>query len=717
MTAYFCLLTFAICLLPFRLFAGSEAYDRYLHGLLAERKGDFVTALSDYQKAADLDPQAIEVYRDLAQLNLRTGRTDAALRAAQRVRDLAPAQSSSFLFLGHVHVARGDLAMAAQEYEKALELDPRNLKALENLGNYYSSINAKKAIEYYKRYLDISPKEAEIYFQMGFIHQKGGDTPAAIAAFKKSVALDPGQVASHLALAELYEMTKSTAAAMEQYRACIGIDSRNPAFYSRLGYLQFTSKQWDDAATQFQNARALAPQDTTHHYYLARIAEEHGKWLEAGQLAEQAYTLSRDPQFLPLLAYYLTMQRRTREAVRWLEKARAADPGSANILLFLGIDYLELGNPRKARDLLLKGVEAHPKDAQLRFQLGIAYDRLEQFDKTEVELRRLLQLDPNNAPALNYLGYSYADRGTQLEEAEMLIRHALRVDPDNGAYWDSLGWAHYKQGKFTLAIGELEKAVLAQPEALIYEHLGEACWSDQNPERALNAWAKSLAIDPENKALKKKIEAASVRVIAGPHQRKFLKYVEGNLRQIRDLSGRVQVEGRWNKTRVKTQGGVYYLSPDRFLLAVGAPAATVARVVVKGQKVQVQPREMSESWNGIGLDGLTWLTHFFSGTLLTPLDNPSVVIEREKSQLHYKGTTEEAWVDPSRGVLVSHSRENPQGGRDVLTIDAYDLVEGLWLPRDVRMKNQQQGWEARLRFSDWKINTPQTARIFDALQP
>src|SRR6266513_842647 len=112
--------------------ASSELYTRYLHGLLAERAGDLSTALSDYEKVVQLDPSALEVYRDLAQLNLRTGHTEAALRAAQRVKDLAPTESSSFLFLGHVYVAHGDLAMAAQEYAKALQLDPNNLKALEN---------------------------------------------------------------------------------------------------------------------------------------------------------------------------------------------------------------------------------------------------------------------------------------------------------------------------------------------------------------------------------------------------------------------------------------------------------------------------------------------------------------------------------------------------------------------------------------------------------
>src|SRR4051812_13838813 len=175
-------MTLLIMSLALPAWAGSEAYQRYLHGLLAERKGDLGTALSDYEKAAELDPQALEVYRDLAQLNLRTGRTEAALRAAQRVRDLAPTESSSFLFLGHVYVARGDLALAAQEYEKALKLDPDNLKALENLASYYSAINVPRALEYYRRYLQIEPRDPEIYFQMAFLYQKEGDTPKAIAA-------------------------------------------------------------------------------------------------------------------------------------------------------------------------------------------------------------------------------------------------------------------------------------------------------------------------------------------------------------------------------------------------------------------------------------------------------------------------------------------------------------------------------------------------------
>src|SRR5262249_4035295 len=153
-----------------------------------------------------------------------------------------------------------------------------------------------------------------------------------IQAFEKSIELDPHQVASHLALAELYEIKKSTAEAIEQYQACIQLDPRNPAFYARLGHIYFDSKQWDEAVNAYNSARQLEPQDATNHYYLARIAEERSQWAEASRLAEKAYDLSHDAQFLPLLSYYLTMQHRTREAVKWLEKARQADPKNANVL-------------------------------------------------------------------------------------------------------------------------------------------------------------------------------------------------------------------------------------------------------------------------------------------------------------------------------------------------------------------------------------------------
>src|SRR5256885_9023082 len=123
------LLPFALCLLPCRLmWAANDAYYNYLQGLAEERAGNTAKALETYEKVVKEDPQALQVYRDIAELRLRMGQPDAALNAAEHVKDLAPTDPMSFIFLGNVLVAQGNLARAAEAYEQALKLDPVNLR-------------------------------------------------------------------------------------------------------------------------------------------------------------------------------------------------------------------------------------------------------------------------------------------------------------------------------------------------------------------------------------------------------------------------------------------------------------------------------------------------------------------------------------------------------------------------------------------------------------
>src|ERR1019366_3752266 len=155
--------------------------------------------LEAYEMAVQQDPQALQVYRDIAELRLRMGDPEAALAAAERVTALAPHDPTSYIFLGNVRVAQGNLAKAAEAYERALKLDPTNLRALENLGNYYALLDPDKALSYYQRYVELNPRDADIYFQMAIVHQKRGKASQALTYYRKSLEWDPQQVASHLA--------------------------------------------------------------------------------------------------------------------------------------------------------------------------------------------------------------------------------------------------------------------------------------------------------------------------------------------------------------------------------------------------------------------------------------------------------------------------------------------------------------------------------------
>jgi tetratricopeptide (TPR) repeat protein len=683
----------------------TDRYLTYLQGLIEEQAGHLAQALAHYEEVVKQDPHALEVYRDIAQLSLQLNRPETAEDAAEHIKQLAPKDPESFIFVGNVEMAQGNLAKAADAYEQALTLDPKNLRALENLGNYYAIVDPHKALSYYERYLTIDSGDGEIYFQIGVVHQKLGDLKMAETNYHQAVQLDPQQLPPHLALAELYELQKSTPAAVGEYTEALKLQPHNALLYMRLGRLHYQLRDWDASYSDFQNAKTLEPTDATANYWLARVSEERQQWAEAAKYAEDAYKLTKDAQFMPLAAYYLTLDHRLPQAVKWLEKARRLNPDGANVLLFLGMDYLDLNKPAKARAVLSHGLAAHPEDAQIRFQLGVAYDRLGNFAEAERQFNGVLAVDPQNAGAMNYLGYSWTERGVKLDEAEKMLRQAVEIDADNGAYLDSLGWLRLKRGDAKEAVGLLEHAAKVEPDPLIYDHLGDAYRAAAEYDKAAESWTKSLALDSKNADVKNKLHEVSSHVLPTTRQRKYLKYIEGNMRQIFSLRSHAVVEARWKKHPLQAEGQFIYYKPDQAVFTLNAPTTPPPQVSVRGNDVRVQPDSFSEKAKALPLSSLTVLPQFFSGALTAPIDDAAVEVSSGAQGIHYvSAKRQQAWVDPQRHVLTRFEQANPKGGEDVIEFEAYALVEGLWLPGRVRLKNDSQKWAAQFSFTEWEIN-------------
>ncbi len=677
-------LSFSLFALSCRGFASGDSYYSYLQGMQEERAGHPDKALEAYEKVVQEDPQALQAFRDIAELRLRLGQPDAALSAAQHVKDLAPSDPASFIFLGNVFVAQGSLSKAAEAYAQALKLDPDNLRALENLGNYYALLDPDKALSYYQRYLELDSRDADIYFQMALVYQKRGNLAKAQELYKQSLELDPDQLATHMAIADLYEQSKSTAAAIQEYKDSAELQPNNPIIFMKLGSLYFRDGQWDEARETFKTVELLSPQEPSVHYWLARIAEEKKDWKEASAQAEKAYTLSQDPQFLPLAAYYLTLDRQVENAVKYLEKAKETDPNSANILLFLGMDYLDLNKPEKAHENLAKGVSLYPKDEQLRFQLALSEDRMGHFDEAAKNFQVILTINPKNAAALNYLGYSWADQGVHLEEAEKMLRQAVALDPTNGAYVDSLGWVRLKRGAPGEARELLEKASMLSPDPLIFDHLGDADLADKHPEAALQAWSKALSMDPKNEAVRKKLLQQGEAFLKSPDAKKYLKYLEGNLKQIKNLRSDVSFEGHLGKRGLVAAGKFYYEEPDHALFDV--PASTKIAAVqfsLHGDARVAKPASTNPLLSQMAFGGLQAVSQFLSGSLTDVL---------------------QVSINPETGVVSRFSRPNPSGGKDNIDVMSYNFIDGLWVPTEMRVQNATTGWEAKIIFSNGVVN-------------
>ena len=156
----------------------------------------------------------------------------------------------------------------------------------------------------------------------------------------------------------------------------------------------------------------------------------------------------------------------------------------------------------------------------LYFTRGIAYERLGEWDKAETDLQQSLDLNSDQAQVLNYLGYSWIDRGINLERGTEMIKRAVELRPRDGFIIDSLGWAFYLRGEYETAARYLERAVQLEPtDPTINDHLGDAYWKVGRRIEARFQWRHALASDPEpedRRKIAEKLDYGLELASAGP---------------------------------------------------------------------------------------------------------------------------------------------------------------------------------------------------------
>lgn len=207
---------------------------------------------------------------------------------------------------------------------------------------------------------------------------------------------------------------------------------------------------------------------------------------------------------------------RAAEGVKLLETAVASDPDSRDLVVALSALYAD----QKQFDQAVKVIESASghlgeDDEALTMQLGAVFEAAGRISDAERQFRRLLERDPLNAGALNYLGYMLADNGQRLPEALELIQRALEIDPENPAYLDSLGWTLFKQGKVKEAEEPLRKAATSLGDnSVIQVHFGDVLAALGRYDEAAAAWRRALAGDGDaidRTDVEKKIKSAQNR--------------------------------------------------------------------------------------------------------------------------------------------------------------------------------------------------------------
>ena len=174
----------------------------------------------------------------------------------------------------------------------------------------------------------------------------------------------------------------------------------------------------------------------------------------------------------------------------------------------------------RALELLTKAGEKQATWFPL-YARGIALERSGQFDRSDADMRAALELQPDHASILNYLGYSWVDRNVNLDEGLRLIERAVELRPDDGYILDSLGWAYYRLGRYDDAVRPMERAVAAMSDdSLVNDHMGDVYWQAGREREATVQWRRALSLwteddtDTDRDRIRAKIEVGLDAVLA-----------------------------------------------------------------------------------------------------------------------------------------------------------------------------------------------------------
>ena len=282
----------------------------------------------------------------------------------------------------------------------------------------------------------------------------------------------------------------------------------NPAAGAAEAFLLISILLEDEASPTYglvyaRAAQALAPANSDAILRTATLLEQIGRFEMAGEV--YALVKPDDPNFLGAelgRAEALNRAGKNETAIEVMLQLSRTYTQVSFVHGTLG-DYLRRdGQYERAEQAYTTALSVVPEGLQtewfLYYTRGITRERQGKWDEAEADFRKALELEPNRASVLNYLGYSLVERREKLDEALELIQRAVDLQPDNGAIVDSLGWVYYRLGQFEEAAPLLERAAALEPiDPIINDHLGDAFWMVGRKTEARFQWQRALSFDPE----------------------------------------------------------------------------------------------------------------------------------------------------------------------------------------------------------------------------
>lgn len=355
--------------------------------------------------------------------------------------------------------------------------------------------------------LEIEPVYTSAMITKGKILNQLGHQKQALKWIKKSLKQLPDNNRLRVVYARMLIEDGQYKNAQEQFSILVENSPNNGDLILSLAILSLENKLYDQSEKYLKQLIHINQRTNDAWFFLGELYQSRNLPDQALEAFKNVKTGSKLLNARARIAKLLVDQNRLEEARQSLRDDRDLYPDFA-VQLYLTESSLlsDIERYEESLRVLSEALQKHPDNSAILYSRAMLGEKLDQLDLLESDLKTILKKDPNNAMALNALGYTLADRTQRLDEAFKFISRAIELSPNDPAIMDSMGWLQYRMGNYEKALSYLQSALILSQDDEIAAHLGEVLWVSGDKTGARKVWKEALKLNTESKPLKNTME-------------------------------------------------------------------------------------------------------------------------------------------------------------------------------------------------------------------
>lgn len=479
---------------------------------IALHMGDPTAAVQATSLWVELDPESVDARQTMAALMVNLGNLDAARPHLEKLLQTEKEKSgiaNAFLQLNQIF-ARNPNKVATYQLLQQLAYPYKDLPEAHFAVSQAAWLanQRQEALDKMEEALKLRPDWEMAAIHKGRILQRTSSPENVHQFYLEYLSKYPNANEVRIAYARTLITDGRNDLADEQLQLLVSKNPTDPEIMLAIGLLATEMGDFDMTEKSLKKSLELGYKDPDAvHFHMAQVYEE----LKHNDKAMESYQLVKSgSRYLPAQIRYADLwasKGNISDAREYLKNLPATSDQQAAHLILAEAQILRRSKSyQEIYEVLSNGLKKLPDYPELLYDRALIADKLGKFNVLEKDLRKLIQIKPDNAHAYNALGYSLAERRIQLPEALKLIKRAVELAPDDPFIMDSLGWIYYRMGNLSEGLNYLNLAFAARPDPEIAAHLGEVLWVQGAKENAKDIWRSALEKEPDNEVLLETIE-------------------------------------------------------------------------------------------------------------------------------------------------------------------------------------------------------------------